>query len=228
MGFITKLDATNKILMAAGESPVPDLSGSSSVDTSIIDFLIEQSSIDFQIRGLCNNKKTIKRKPDVNLRIYLPMGDSDDEGILDASLKSTHLTSDSELIVAKVFNNGTGGANSVYLYNFTEDTEFWKATDEYFIELIMKLKWSHLDTTAQLSICTSASRSYQILTQGDQATDSYLSDKEYLYKLIGKASDINKKQRNIFMSGDANVRNAALRNPYINDNTFRRFWNGGR
>lgn len=227
MGFITKLQAVNQMLLASGESPVADLIGNSGIDTGIADTVLEQASLDFQLRGLANNKIVKKMNADSNGKIYLPLGDGDEEGVIAADLMSTHYNVDNNIIVARVYDEGTGASQSVKLYNFTDDTDIWKKTEDYYVEIIKKLKWSHLDTPTQRAILASAARHYQILTQGDSTTDSFLAYQEQLFSIKGRASDINDKKRNIFITGDGNVRGAAYRNPYLQDSTLRRFWQGG-
>lgn len=227
MGFITKLQAINQMLLASGESPVADLIGNSGIDTGVADTVLEQASLDFQLRGLANNKIVKKMNANSSGKIYLPLGDGDEEGVLSADLMSTHYNSDNYIIVARVYDEGTGASQSVKLYNFTDDTDIWSLTEDYYVEIIKKLKWSHLDTPTQRSILASAARHYQILTQGDSTTDSFLAYQEQMFSIKARSSDMNDKKRNIFRSGDGNVRGAAFRNPYLNDPTFRRFWNGG-
>lgn len=227
MGFITKLQAVNQMLLASGESPVADLIGNSGIDTGIADTVLEQASLDFQLRGLANNKIVKKMNADSNGRIYLPLGDGDEEGVIAADLMSTHYNVDNNIIVARVYDEGTGASQSVKLYNFTDDTDIWSVTEDYYVEIIKKLKWSHLDTPTQRAILASAARHYQILTQGDSTADSFLAYQEQLFSIKGRAADINDKKRNIFITGDGNVRGAAYRNPYLQDSTLRRFWQGG-
>jgi len=227
MGFITKLQAINQMLLAAGEAPVADLTNNSGIDTGIADTILEQASIDFQLRGLANNKIIRKFNPDSNGKIYFDVGaDTDEEGILSADLMSFHLTSDNQQIVAKVFNDGTGSSNSIKLYNFTDDTDVWTTGVDYYIEIIKKLKWEHLDTACQRAILATAARNYQILTQGDPAADQFLSYQEQMFNIKGRAADINDKKRNIFKSGDANVRGAIFRNPYVYGLNSVRYWRG--
>jgi len=227
MGFITKLQAVNQMLLASGESPVADLIGNSGIDTGIADTILEQASLDFQLRGLANNKIVKKMNADSNGKIYLPLGDGDEEGVIAADLMSTHYNVDNNIIVARVYDEGTGASQSIKLYNFTDDTDIWSLTEDYYVEIIKKLKWSHLDTPTQRAILASAARHYQILTQGDSTTDSFLAYQEQLFSIKGRAADINDKKRNIFITGDGNVRGAAYRNPYLQDSTLRRFWQGG-
>ena len=227
MGFITKLQAINQMLLAAGEAPVADLTNNSGIDTGIADTILEQASIDFQLRGLANNKIVRKFNPDSSGKIYFDVGaDTDEEGIMSADLMSLHLNSDNQQIVAKVFNDGTGSANSIKLYNFTDDTDVWTTGIDYYIEIVKKLKWEHLDTACQRAILASAARNYQILTQGDPAADQFLSYQEQIFNIKGKAADINDKKRNIFKDGDANARGAIFRNPYIYDPNRYRYWRG--
>lgn len=227
MGFITKLQAINQMLLSAGEAPVADLTNNSGIDTGIADTILEQASIDFQLRGLANNKIVRKVNPDSNGKIYFDVGsDTDEEGIMSADLLSLHLNSNNERIVAKVFNDGTGSANSIKLYNFTDDTDVWTTGVDYYIEIIKKLKWEHLDTACQRAIMATAARHYQILTQGDPAADQFLSYQEQMFNIKGKAADINDKKRNIFKDGDANARGAIFRNPYVYDPNRYRYWRG--
>ena len=227
MGFITKLQAINQMLLAAGEAPVADLTNNSGIDTGIADTILEQASIDFQLRGLANNKIIRKFNPDSSGKIYFDVGaDTDEEGIMSADLMSLHLNSDNQQIVAKVFNDGTGSANSIKLYNFTDDTDVWTTGIDYYIEIVKKLKWEHLDTACQRAILASAARNYQILTQGDPAADQFLSYQEQMFNIKGKAADINDKKRNIFKDGDANARGAIFRNPYVYDPNRYRYWRG--
>jgi len=225
MGFISKLQAINQMLLSSGEAPVADLLGNSGLDTGIADIILEQASLDFQLRGLANNKIMKKLNPDSAGRIYLPVGaDSDEEGLISADLMSTHLNDNNEIIVARVSNEGTNAAFSIKLVNFTDDTDIWKLNVDYYVELVKKLNWSTLDTSSQRAILATANRQYQALTQGDSTTDQFLAYQEDMFRVKGRASDINDKKRNIFFSGDRNVRGAAGRTPYDYDP---RRWQGG-
>lgn len=222
MGFITKLQAINQMLLTAGESLVADLSGDSGIDTGIAETILEQASLDIQMRGLANNKITRKFNPNSDKKIIFDAGDSDEEGIISAELISWHLNTEGIKITAKLFSD-----NPPRLYNYTDDTDIW-ADGDYYVEVIKKLRWEHLDTPIQRSIMASAMRNYQIITQGDGEADRFLEFNEQMFHLKGKASDINDKKRNIFETGDANVRGAVFRNPYIYDPSRYRYWRGDR
>ena len=71
MGYITRLDAINEMLLAAGETLVSDLDESSGVDTSIAEFILDKVSEEYQFRGLAHNTYIKKTKPDSNLKNYV-------------------------------------------------------------------------------------------------------------------------------------------------------------
>ena len=57
MGYMTRLDAVNQMLISAGEGIVSDLENKSGVDTSICEFMLDQKIVDYQMRGLANNQQ---------------------------------------------------------------------------------------------------------------------------------------------------------------------------
>jgi hypothetical protein len=221
MGFITKLQAINQMLLAAGESPVADLIESSGIDTGIANTILEQASLDFQMRGLANNKILRKLTPDSSGKILFETGDSDEEGIISVDLMSRHLNDDGIVIIAKLLHD-----IPPRLYNYTDETDIWKSTETYYVEVIKKVAWEHLDTNIQRAVMATAMRQYQIAVQGDGEADRYLQYNEQLYGLKGRASDIHQKKRNIFRTGDLNTIRAALRNPYIYNPNRIRNWEG--
>ena len=223
MGLITKLQAINQMLLASGENLVADLEGESGIDTGIADTLLEQASIDHQLRGLANNKYIRKFALSADGYITLPTPDSDESGILAAELVSQHVNSDNWLIKARVLNN----ASPARMWNITDDTDIWEASKgPYYIELTMKLPWENLETSVQRAIMATAMRHYQSITQGDEATDAFLGYQEQLFNLKSRASDINDKKKNIFSSSNM-IRDVAMRTRYFSDPNRFRYWRTG-
>lgn len=220
MGLITKLQAINQMLLASGENLVADLEGESGVDTGIADSILEQVSLDFQLRGLANNKYIRKFTPDASGYIYLPISNADEEGLIAAELVSQHLNSDYYLIKARISNTGP----SPKLWNITDNTDVWDTSNApYYVEITMKLPWENLDTTAQRAILATAMRQYQSITQGDEGTDAFLGYQEQVYNIKGRAADINDKRKNIFSSSSI-LRDAAFRSRYFSDPNRFRYW----
>jgi hypothetical protein len=110
------------------------------------------------------------------------------------------------------------------MWNVTDDTDIFKKDKDYYWEIIQKIKWENLDTPAQRAIMTTAMRHYQIVTQGDEATDAFLAYQEQMFAAKQKAADINDKKRNIFTSGDISVRSAISRVPFSSDPSRFRYW----
>lgn len=220
MGLITKLQAVNQMLLASGENLVADLSGNSGIDTGIAETILDQVSLDYQLRGIAANKFVKKYELTTDGIITLPQPDSDEEGVLAVDLVSYHLSEDNEVIKARALNT----VSPPRLWNITEDTDIWKASKgPYYIELTMKLPWENIETTVQRAIMATAMRHYQSIAQGDEGTDAFLGFQEQLHMIKHKAADINDKKKNIF-SSQSILRDAALRSRYFSDPNRFRYW----
>jgi hypothetical protein len=218
MGFITKLQAVNQMLLTSGENLVADLQNASGIDTGIAQNVLEQCSLDFQMRGMANNKCIRKMLINTSGYLLLPSGDGDEEGVIATELVSYHQNSDGDQIRIRMLSESPSR-----LWNITDDTDVFVEAD-YYVEFIMKLLWENLDTAVQRAVMSSAMRNYQIMTQGDGEADAYLNQQEQIFNAKGRAADVNDKKRNIFSSGDPSLRSAVNRNPYLNDPSRFRFW----
>ena len=209
MGYMTKLDAVNQMLISAGEGIVSDLENQGSVDTSIAEFMLEQKIVDYQMRGLANNQVQNKYKPDSGLTIDLP------NNTLSGWLISTHINSDGDHI------RGIVRGNPPYLYNLTDNTKQWEENIEYTVYLVLKFDWEDMDTNVQKAIVLQASREYQMLSQGDGDVDNYLAQLALYYDSQAKGSDNSQKRYNIFNGPESSVTGAVNRNRTWNYNRYR-------
>jgi len=220
MGLITKLQAINQMLLASGENLVADLEGESGIDTGIAETILEQTSLDYQLRGLASNKFVKKITLTTDGYIRMPTPDSDEEGILAVELVSQHLSAEDTIIKARVLNN----SEPARLWNITENTDIWIATKgPYYLEFTMKLPWENLETTVQRAILATAMRHYQSITQGDEATDAFLGFQEQLHSIKHRAADINDKKKSIFSSNSI-LQDASFRSRYYSDPNRFRYW----
>jgi len=212
MGSISRLDAVNQMLLAAGESLVADLENSSGVDTELAEFILNQAAQDYQIRGLASNKFIKKRTLSAVGEIDLP------DNVLSAELVSNHIDTDSNVII--------GVDRGKKLYNIVNDTFDWKASTEYSVEIIFELPWDDLSTPTQRAILATSMRQYQLIVQGDDITDRYLGEVEAIHKARSKAADINDARASIFSSGSNVMRSALTRETGSvgNDPARFRFW----
>ena len=213
MGYLSKLDAVNMMMLSAGESLVADLQEASGIDTGIAEFLLDQISMEHQTRGIAENKFIKKLQPDNNDKILLGYPNMDYLGILEAALVSPHYNEDRTLIRARVSQN-----EPPRLYSMTDDKDTWEDGD-YYVSITALLRWEQLDTTTQRAVLSNAMRRYQMLVQGDRTIDSILVQDEQLTRIKARANDVHDKNRNIL-----DDKNAVNRLPYYYGS--RRFWGG--
>ena len=202
----------------AGESMVTDLENLGGVDTGVCEGVLERTLVDFQSRGLANNKYHKKYKLDAIGEIGLG-GD-----IISAELVSDHTNTDGFRIigVARVVNEGDTTSK---LFNVTDQTySNWTANTDYWLELVVKVPWQAMDTPVQRAIMATAARQYQIIMQGDVEADKYLNELEIIYTTKGKGSDIDDKRRTIFSSGTEKLRNIHNRSGSTTDPSRFRYW----
>ena len=214
MGSITKLEAVNHILLMAGESLVSDLESDSGIDTATASFVLDRYIDDHQIRGLMNNKYQKKYTLTAEGNIVLP------SDTISAELISFHSNDDGYTIYGTM---RTSGSNRV-LYNITDQKTNWDASIDYWIEIIHELLWEDIDTPVQRGILASAARQYQLVMQGDGATDQYLGGLETLYLAKSRAADIDDAKRSVFMAGTPKLKDAILRRDPTNDPDRFRYW----
>lgn len=204
MGQLTRLDAVNQCLLAAGEAIVSDLENQSGVDTSIAEYLLDQYTTDFQLRGLANNEYTLTLNVDAATgQIPLP------QNIMSLDFMTLLITEDGEAIRVSVKSQGS----SFLLWNVTEQSANWSAYSDEDLKarVIVRLEWEDIDTPGQRAITSSAARRYQMLTQGDGAMDAYLQQDEAIFNMTGKARDIESKSRTVWDAADYQKRKAVYR-----------------
>lgn len=222
MGQMSRLDAINQMLLAAGEAIVSDLENQSGVDTSIAEYLLDQYADDFQLRGLANNQYiTTLQIDDSTNKINLP------PSIISLNFGTYLTNADGYTIRVSIKTEGS----SFILWNVTDQTSDWSAyTDkELKAELTVKVSWEDIDTPGQRAVVAAAARRYQMLTQGDVGMDAYLAADEMMYGSMGKARDIESKNRTIWDAADYKKRRAVYR-PFggeVNARTWRSSQEGG-
>ena len=131
MGYISRLQAINEMLLASGEDLVSDLDENSGIDTSIAEFILDRAAEEFLLRGTAANTYIRKLKPDpITCRIDLP------NDIMSARLVSGHTSDDT--------TNGYDGymvemaleENLMVIFNVTEQTDKFDKNTNYTIEFI--------------------------------------------------------------------------------------------
>lgn len=218
MGAMTRLDAVNTCLLAAGEAIVSDLDNQSGVDTTIAEYLLDQYTRDFQFRGLANNEYVTKLTVDANGRIPLP------STVISLDFKTLLANSDGEYIRVSIKKDGS----AFYLWNVTNQTyDFSEYSGEDIRAcLIVSIDWENIDTPGQRAITAQASRRYQMLTQGDEGMDQYLAAEEAWFNTKGVSRDIHSKGRTIWDASSYQEKRSVFRPSYNVTNPNFRYWRG--
>jgi len=214
MGLYSYTDAINHMLLTSGEHIVSDLVTDAGVDTSVAQFILKQAIKSAVFRGIANNRFILTIAPDVNGKIMLPS---------DACYAQN---------VEPLFDPTTGEviqttikSSPARLFNITKQTDVF--TEELDVEVIVTLGneasnygWDDIDSALQRGIMETAARQYQMVTQGDLDVDKQLAQREMIHMARGKASDISKKRRNLFWSGDPGTRSAVDRRGILSNDPY--------
>jgi hypothetical protein len=217
MGYLSKLNAVNLMLLASGESLVADLAEASGIDTGISEFLLDQASLDHQLRGLVENKITRKHELTVAGEILLGYPNTDYLGVLAASLVVPMRNEEGDLIQVRVQEG-----NPPRLWNMTDETPTFEI-GTYYVETVNLLSWEQLDTVAQRAVLADAMRKYQMMTQGDTGADKLLAEQVMIYRIKAKADNTSNANFNIF-SNNQTANDAVNR---TSNGVNPRMWNGG-
>lgn len=213
MGSYSYTEAVNHMLLVSGEHLINNLSAEAGVDISVAEFILKQTIKTYQLRGLANNRYVTTIAPDVNGKINLP------------SLACY------AQVVEPLFDSTTGEviqttlkSNPTRLFNITKQTDvFTKSLDVEVIVLLgneaNKYGWDDIDSPLQRAIMETAAREYQMITQGDINIDKRLAMQEQVYVSRGRASDIFKKNRSIFL-GDPGTRAAVNRRGILSNDPY--------
>ena len=218
MGMITKLDAINHMLLMAGESTVDNLEDLGGIDTEVCQDVLDRILTDYQFRGLANNKYLKKFK--LSAKGIISLGAS----VLSAELVSDHQNTDGYRIIGVARSTTDADSSTQFLFNVTDQTDVWKKDVEYWVEMVVKVAWKDMDTVVQRAIMSQAARQYQMIVQGDVASDRYLQELEVMYTARGKSSDIDDKRRTIFSSGTKRLIDIHSRSSIHNDAGKFRYW----
>lgn len=197
MSFYSKLEAVNTMLLESGEHLVNDLNSEQGVDTSVAQFILDQTTKTFITRGLANNRYAMKLTPDIHGNIFLP------DGTCYAQILDYYP------------NPETGGpmmttvrTEPTRLFNIATQSDVFDMA--YNIDIIIEIKWEDIDANVQKAIIATSSRDYQRVTLGDNYLDRALAEKEMKLVARGRAADINKKRRNIFSPFQAGTENPRM------------------
>lgn len=218
MGLYSYTDAINHMLLSSGEHLIVDLDQDAGVDTSVAQFILKQTIKAAMMRGVANNRFINTYTPEVNGTILLPS------------------TACYAQVIEPLFDPTTGEviqttikSNPTRLFNITKQTDIFSTyTSGLKIEVVILLGiegddppygWNDIDSALQRGIMESAAREYQMITQGDLDVDKRMAMRESYHYSRGRAADMQKKSRSIFL-GDAGTRAAVDRRGILSNDPY--------
>jgi hypothetical protein len=217
MGLYSYVDAVNHMLLSSGEHIVNDLSTDAGVDTSVAQFILNQTIKAAVMRGIANNRYVATFTPQtagVNLgKILLP-----DTACYAQVVEPLFDPTTGEVIQTTIKSNPTR------LFNITKQTDIFDKALK--IEVIVTLDnaannygWNDIDSAIQRGIMETAAREYQVITQGDLDVDKRMAMREQYHVSRGRASDVFKKNRSILL-GDHGTRAAVDRRGILSNDPY--------
>lgn len=188
MGAMTKLEAINRMLRAAGEYPVSTIDGGGVNDT-----ILAVQTLDEQVMYACSEKNYWN----CVVHTLIPDADGlikvDDRTIaVDATDRSFHLQ--------------TRGRTPTFLYNVGTNTDKFTKPIEVMQQLLVDFE--ALPTATQFEACDTACRYYQMATVGDVAQDRVLTQQMLQSRGLAKAADARQRDANFMGGSSLNARNA--------------------
>lgn len=174
MGALSKLDAVNRILRAAGEYPVSTLAVTGSNDVTMAVQTLEETAIHMQLAGLnCNTVETTVL-PNSSGRILV------DDSVISIDTIGTDANRN---VVQR-------GRNPTYLFDVDNNTDIFEIGTPLHVQIIQNLPFESLPTAEQFQVVDYAARMYQMATVGELAQDKLLAEISLMSRAAGRASNI--------------------------------------
>lgn len=174
MGALTKLDAVNRILRAAGEYPVSTLAVTGSNDVTIAVQTLDEVTIQCQVQGLnCNTVETTYL-PDTAGKIYIP----------DNTLHIDTVGIDYPRNIVQ------RGRTPTYLFDVDNNTDVFEIGVEIRVKITLSLDFEDLPTAEQFEITDQAARMYQMATVGELSQDKLLQEIAFMSRAKGRAQNM--------------------------------------
>lgn len=181
MGALSKLEAVNRMLVAAGEFPVSTLTVTGSNDVTIAVQILDETVTLIQMAGTNTNTLFTTLTPDVNGKIYVA------DNII--SLDTTGFSRDKSVALE--------GRNPTYLIDLdNERTSIFAQGTELEVKLVLNIPFEDLETADQYAATDIAARRYQFLTVGDTNVDAILQEQAILSRIQMRSKDIRARDAN--------------------------------
>ena len=193
MGALTKLEAVNRILRAAGEYPTSSLTATGSNDTLMAETVLDEQTLYVNMEGAVANTIYTTMTPDTNGNIIVP----------DNLLHVETYSDDMSMVLS------TRGSSPTYLYNVEKNTTTF--TESIKVQQVVRLDFEDLPTQTQFAVTDQAARMYQMTSVGDAGQDQLLAQQEMLSNARMKQADARTRKANFMWGLESNPYNARTR-----------------
>jgi hypothetical protein len=221
MGLYSYLDAINHMLLSSGEHLVSSLDTESGVDTSVAEFILDQTIKSNVMRGVANNRYVTEiapTSPTIGAVTYTNIIRLPDTACYAQVVEPLFDPTTGEVIQTTIKSSPTR------LFNITKQTDVFTKTLK--VEVIVTLGdsttnygWNDIDSALQRGIMEMAAREYQMVTQGDLDIDKRMAVREMTHIARGRAADVFKKNRSILL-GDHGTRAAVDRRGILSSDPY--------
>ena len=174
MGALSKLDAVNRILRAAGEYPVSTRAVTGSNDVVIAVQTLDEVTLQAQLQGLNCNTVITTVLTDSTGHIY----------IADTTLHVDTVGTDIDRNVVQ------RGRLPTYLFDVDNNTDIFELGSSLNVKMVSALTFDSLPTAEQFEVVDQAARMYQMATVGEALQDKLLAEIAFMSRAKGRAQNM--------------------------------------
>lgn len=183
---LSRLQAVNRIIRAAGEQPVNSLTDDGINDTLTAETILDECTLKHLIEmHLETTAFTRTYQPDDNGYILLPQNTLS----VDAVDPNVHVVQ--------------RGTTSIKLWDIDNDTYVFEEDVE--IRVVFGMKFDELPAASQFAIADAAAVEYQMLMQGDALVNQHLSSVALRSNILARQEDSTQKDRSLFSNMRTNA-----------------------
>lgn len=183
MGAMTTLQAVNRMLRGAGESPVSTIVDDGVNDVSLAVSILEETNQMIQIDRQSFNTEETTLSPDNDGNIYINS---------DTLFIDTRDTDANTCIAVR--------GSPPRLYNLNENTYVWE--NDLKVKISILVPFEDVPTPTQYEICDAAARVYQMQTLGDPNQDAILAQVAMRSQIRSRANEMRQMDWNMLKGSD--------------------------
>ena len=196
MGALSKLEAVNRILRAAGEFPVSTLQSTTN-DSLLAEQVLDEWTLYANMEGDLQNTVYTTLSPTTDGQYIVP----------DNVIEIETWDDDYGIIVA------TRGTNPTYLYDVAHNTTYFKdeaqnPLGKLSVKQILRLQFEELPTAMQFKVADHSARTYQMQTVGDVNQDAALAQQAMLSEARSKQANVRSMKANFLWGSSMNPERA--------------------